>query len=202
MESELENRKKFLEGLNTHQGKAKYLREQAAQLRIAAGDLSDPNKGNDPDTAKQYIAIADVKEAAATALLTGSKGNAGANLVVKPVSKNGKVVGAAAYNKQTGTWNFRGKEYRSPEDFPEGYGLKQDKETSDRDKTLVTRTDKLFKTAISPSESMWDSMSGDTKNAINTLKGLVFNDAKERGIDLTTEQAYQNLILENKATLI
>jgi hypothetical protein len=68
MEAELEKRNKYLASLTTVKGKSKYLMDHAAQLRVAAGNLSNPNKGNDPDTAKGYIAQADAEEAQAVAM--------------------------------------------------------------------------------------------------------------------------------------
>jgi hypothetical protein len=117
MEAELEKRNKYLASLDTVKGKAKYLMDHAAQLRVAAGNLSNPNKGNDSETAKGYIAQADAEEAQATAMRLAERNR----------------LAAVAKGELPG----------------------------DIDKTLVSRMDKMYKTAIAPSESMFDSLSGD-----------------------------------------
>lgn len=200
--AEIQERSNYLNKLATPEGQAKYKMDQAKNIRVAANNLNSTTKGDDPGSAKSFLDIADSLEVEAKSIMesriNGATGVGG--LITEPIVKNGKVVGRATYDKVNQVWGFRGKTYGSPEEFPEGYSLKQEGETED--KTLVTRVEKLYKSAIAPSESMFDTLSGDTKNAISTLKNLVKTNANERGIDLSTESSYDMLIGEQKQIMI
>ena len=198
----IKDKTNYLNRLDTVEGQVKYLTDQAKNIEIAAANLSSPKKGDDANGAAAFITEAAAMRAQAKALLlTKGGGTTGTGLITKVVyGQDGKPKGMVSFDKANQRYGRGGKWYNSLEDIPGNLTLKEDGDTPD--KTLVTRVEKLFKSAIAPSDSMFDTLSGDTKNAISTLKNLVKTNADERGIDLSTESSYDMLIGEQKAMMI
>jgi len=69
MDAKIKEYNKYLDSLDTPQGQAAYHRYKAKNIRIAASKLSSKEFGNDPEVAKQFIAIAEEEEALAATLI-------------------------------------------------------------------------------------------------------------------------------------
>ena len=185
IDAEIQKRSNYLSKLETIEGQAQFKIDQAKNIRVAANNLNSTQKGDDPGSAKSFLDIADSLEAEAKALLlTKDGGTTGASgIISEPVVKNGEVVGRATYNKVNRTWGFRGGTYGSPEEFPEGYSLKQEGETGD--KTAFTRGKKLAEEIMQPGTTAFTNLSGDAKSAISTHWTNVSKQMKLQDLDPT-----------------